>query len=225
MHAKLQSPIAETLASGVRRRLAEEILAGTLPPGARLEEEQLARRLSVSRTPLREALRDLASSGLVELRPHRGAIVVPLDPQRLVDLMEAVGEVDALCAKLAAGRMTDIERQHLRSLQRDGERALKARNRDAYAAYNRQLHDCIALGAHNRTIAETALNLRIRSSPFRRAQLEAEPRMRASHAEHQEVVSAIIDGDAASAYRAMREHIAAAGRASLDRLARHAVAA
>src|SRR6476469_7362469 len=98
----------DTLANQVRRRIADDVLGGRWAPGARLDEVALAESLGVSRTPVREALRDLASSGLVEIRPHRGAIVVAIDDQRLAALMEAVGEIDALCARLAARRMTLI---------------------------------------------------------------------------------------------------------------------
>src|SRR5207248_4167462 len=110
---------------------------GLWPPGTRLDEVQLAERLGASRTPVREALRHLAASGLVEIRPHRGVVVVDVDDDHLADLMEALGEIDALCARLAAHRMGSIERRQLVTLHDAGTRAARKGDREAYASCNR----------------------------------------------------------------------------------------
>ena len=102
-----RSPLRDkvTRAEELRLQLADEIVRGVLPPGAALDETDIARRFSVSRTPVREALRQLVASGLVEARAHRGAVVAQPSLDRLTEMFEAMAELEALCAGLAAERM------------------------------------------------------------------------------------------------------------------------
>ncbi len=86
--------------------IEDEIVTRQLPPGTRLDEVELAQRFAVSRTPIREALIQLASAGLVELRPRRGAIVAQISPQRLMEMFDVMAELEALCGRLAARRIT-----------------------------------------------------------------------------------------------------------------------
>ena len=95
-----------TRAEELRLQLADEIVRGALAPGAALDETEIARRFSVSRTPVREAMRQLAASGLVDARAHRGAVVARPSLERLTGMFEAMAELEALCAGLAAERMT-----------------------------------------------------------------------------------------------------------------------
>src|SRR5213080_3004855 len=105
-----------TRAEELRLQLADEIVRGALAPGSPLDETDIARRFSVSRTPVREALRQLAASGLVDARAHRGAVVARPSPARLTGMFEAMAELEALCAGLAAERMPAAERQALEAL-------------------------------------------------------------------------------------------------------------
>jgi DNA-binding GntR family transcriptional regulator len=91
-----------TRAEELRLQLADEIVRGALAPGAPLDETEIAKRFNVSRTPVREALRQLATSGLVEARAHRGAVVARPSLERLSGMFEAMAELEALCAGLAA---------------------------------------------------------------------------------------------------------------------------
>ena len=102
-----------TLADELRLALADDIVRGLLVPGAALDESELARRFGVSRTPVREAIRQLGASGLVEVRAHRGAVVARPSEERLIGMFEAMAELEALCAGLAAERMTAAERAAL----------------------------------------------------------------------------------------------------------------
>ena len=95
-----------TLAARLRMQLSDEIVRGELAPGITLDEIELARSFQVSRTPVREAIRLLGASGLVEARPHRSAVVARPDKAQLVAMFEALRELEALCAGLAAERMT-----------------------------------------------------------------------------------------------------------------------
>ena len=104
---------------GVRLQLADEIVRGALAPGSALDETDIARRFNVSRTPVREALRQLAASGLVEARAHRGAVVAQPSIERLSGMFEAMAELEALCAGLAAERMMPAERYRLEAIHEE----------------------------------------------------------------------------------------------------------
>src|SRR5579862_1099492 len=106
----------KTLAEELRLQLADEIVRGTLAPGATLDETTLARRFEVSRTPVREAIRLLAASGLVEVRAHRAAVVARPGAEQLSGMFEAMAELEALCAGFAAERMTSSERRGLEDI-------------------------------------------------------------------------------------------------------------
>ena len=187
--------------------MAEAILSGEFAPGYRLDEQLLAQRYEVSRTPVREALRQLATTGLIEIRPRRGAIVTRVTPQQLEELFVAMGELEATCARLAAMSMSPTERRRLQALHDRMGNAERQQDAEAFADDNHLLHTMIYAGAHNGVIEELAVALRRRLSPFRRAQFQLEGRPPRSFAEHDQVVSAIIRGDANAAHAAMLHHV------------------
>ena len=196
-----------TRAERLAGEIADAILAGDLAPGSRLDEAGLAARYGVSRTPVREALRQLAATGLIDAKPRRGASVSHVTSRQLETLFVAMGEIEATCARLAAISMTPIERRRLEALhERMGETA--ARNEEAlYAEANVAFHTMIYAGANNAVISDIATGLRRRLSPFRRAQFRAPGRLTLSHGEHDAVVKAVLRGDAATAHAAMLRHV------------------
>ena len=196
-----------TRAEELRLQLADEIVRGVLAPGAPLDETDIARRFSVSRTPVREALRQLAASGLVEARAHRGAVVARPTIERLTGMFEAMAELEALCAGLAAERMTPVERHKLEAVHEELRVLSHAGNPDRFHEVNERFHNTIYAGAHNTYIGEMTLTTRVRVQPFRRAQFRNLGRLAKSHAEHDRVVVAILRGDRISAASAMRAHI------------------
>jgi DNA-binding GntR family transcriptional regulator len=196
-----------TRAEELRLQLADEIVRGTLAPGAALDETDIARRFSVSRTPVREALRQLAASGLVEARAHRGAVVAQPSIERLGGMFEAMAELEALCAGMAAERMTPAERRRLEAIHEELRVLSHAGDPDRFHAVNEQFHSFIYAGSQNGHIAEITLATRKRVQPFRRAQFRNLGRLAQSHAEHDRVVVAILRGDRVGAASAMRAHI------------------
>lgn len=106
----------ELLSDQIRNALSDEIASGHLRAGTALDEQHLADRFGASRTPVREALRQLAAGGLVEVRPRRGVIVSPMTPERIMDMFETTAEIEALCVRLATHRMTPLEFSHLLEL-------------------------------------------------------------------------------------------------------------
>jgi DNA-binding GntR family transcriptional regulator len=196
-----------TLAGELRLQLADEIVRGVLLPGAPLDETELAARFKVSRTPVREAIRQLAASGLVEARPHRGAVVARPDEERLYGMFEAMGELEALCAGLAAERMTPVDRKAMEEAHEKLRTLIQVGDPQAHHEANEVFHATIYTGAHNSYLADLTLATRTRVQPFRRAQFRNLGRLVKSYAEHDQVVQAILRGDRPTAAMAMRAHI------------------
>jgi DNA-binding GntR family transcriptional regulator len=201
-------PHKVTRAEELRLQLADEIVRGSLRPGTALDETDIARRFSVSRTPVREALRQLVASGLVDARAHRGAVVAQPSIERLTAMFEAMAELEALCAGLAAERMTPPERHRLEAVHEELRVLSHAGNPDRFHEVNERFHNAIYAGSQNGYIAEITLATRVRVQPFRRAQFRNLGRLAKSHAEHDRVVVAILRGDRMGAAAAMRAHIA-----------------
>src|SRR5215216_5285011 len=130
-----------TRAEELRLQLADEIVRGVLPPGSGLDETDIARRFSVSRTPVREALRQLVASGLVEARAHRGAVVAQPSPDRLTEMFEAMAELEALCAGLAAERMPPGDRQKLEAIHEELRVLSHAGNPERFHEVNERFHN------------------------------------------------------------------------------------
>ncbi len=208
-----------TIAARIFHSLAEEIVNGALQPGTKLDEQLLADRFQVSRTPVREALREMGARGLIELIPRRGGVVANIGITELTDMLEAECEVEALCAQLAAQRMSTLEKKQLERMHDQAQRMVAAADQAGYLAQNRKFHDLICAGTHNNTIAGMVRGLRDRLSAFRQAQSGTEKRLEVSHAEHESVVRAILDSDGAGAYAAMRDHNARLSSRVLERLA------
>ena len=99
----------------LRQTIETEIVDGRLAIGARLDETELAERFGVSRTPIREALLQLAMTGLVEIKPRRGAIVSAPDPQLLIAMFETMAEIEAACGRLAARRLVPADEADLKA--------------------------------------------------------------------------------------------------------------
>jgi DNA-binding GntR family transcriptional regulator len=209
--ASAEAPVAgasrRTLAEELRLALADDIVRGLLVPGAALDETELARRFGVSRTPVREAIRQLAASGLVEVRAHRGAVVARPSEDRLLGMFEAMAELEALCAGLAAERMIPAERGQLEVVHRELRALIQSGDPQRYHEANESFHAAIYAGAHNAYLAEMTHATRYRVQPFRRAQFRNLGRLAKSHVEHDRVVLAILRGDREGASGAMREHI------------------
>jgi DNA-binding GntR family transcriptional regulator len=199
--------VGHTRAELACRRIADDILNGIFRPGDRLEELLLAKRYGLSRTPIREALRHLASSGLVHLSPRRGASVSLPDEGTLAELFEVLSELEAACARFAAVRMSPAERAHLALAHKAGLQAAGREDVETYVTCNRDFHRLIYAGAHNRSLLSAVHNMRERVAPFSRAQFRLPGRLVQSHAEHEQVVSAILNSDPARAAEAMRRHV------------------
>lgn len=201
----------------VRESLENAIACGELAPGTRLDETSLASRFGVSRTPVREALQQLATAGLIEMRPRRGAVVATASPERLYEMFEVMAELEAICARLAARRITPEGLARLHAAQADC--AENRANPDAYYDANEYFHQAIYALSGNSFLAEEAAALQKRLRPYRRLQLRVRNRVSTSYAEHESIVAALAAGDGERAAAEMRDHVRVQGERFSDLIA------
>lgn len=206
-------------ADHVREELEQAILTGAYGDGARLDEISLSARFAVSRTPIREALQMLAASGLVELVARRGAFVRHPGFVELVEMFEVMAELESLCGRLAARRLTDAALSHLKEAERSCISALKSGDTDAYYRANEAFHHLLYEASGNSFLIGEAKRLHRRLQPFRRLQLRVRGRMRQSMDEHRNILDALEAGDAETAGRVLRDHVAIQGEKFHDLMA------
>jgi DNA-binding GntR family transcriptional regulator len=203
----------------LRDSIEEMIAVGKLAPGQHLDETELAVAFGVSRTPIRETLIQLASMGLVVIRPRRGAVVAELGPQELLERFEVMSELEAVISRLAARRMSQPEQQALRAAHLACKGAVDANDPEDYYVRNEAFHEAIYAGSHNQFLVGQARGLYRRLRPYRRLQLRVRDRVRNSYAEHEGLVLAILAGDGELAARLAREHVMIQGQRFSDLMA------
>ncbi|KQP11417.1 MAG: GntR family transcriptional regulator [Methylobacterium sp.] len=195
----------------LRQTIETEIVDGRLAIGARLDETELAERFGVSRTPIREALLQLAMTGLVEIKPRRGALVSAPDPQLLIAMFETMAEIEAACGRLAARRLVPADEAALKAALAACGAAAEAQDPERYYEENYVFHTVVYRACRNAFLAEQARLLHRRLAPFRRMQLRARHRLGQSLAEHEAIVAAIVAGDETGASELLRAHVIVQG--------------
>lgn len=213
----MEKTSAANTAHHLRQSIEDAIAWGQRLPGERLDEQQLADEFGVSRTPVREALQQLASAGLVELRPRRGAFVAVPSPERLYQMFEVMAELEAMCARLASRRIAPEGAAELRAAHTQC--AVHQDDPDAYYAANEAFHQVVYRLSGNGFLAEEAMALQKRLKPFRRLQLRVRGRVSTSFAEHEAIVAAIIAGEGEAAAIAIRAHVRVQGERFSDLVA------
>jgi DNA-binding GntR family transcriptional regulator len=203
--------MASSIADTLRLKIEHDILMFKLKPGERLDELRLAERFGTSRTPVREALRQLAAEGLVRIRTHRGAVVSGLSMAELIDMFEMMAIYEGVCARLAANHATPDEMGQIAEAHEAGRVRCEADDFDGYCVANVRFHDAIYRASHNGYLIKQTISIRNRLGAYRRFQLRRNNRLRDSFREHQVVFDAIKSGNAEAADCAMREHINAHG--------------
>lgn len=190
--------------------LRRKILDGEYEQGDRLVEGRISEQLGVSRIPVREALRALASEGLVRIEPRRGATVASVSSQLAEDLVEVRATLESLNARLSAQRRDDAMVERLRKLIDTGRRAAAGNDVDGLVSANAQVHDLIAIGAGNEVLADMTRSLRDRTAllfaPINRG------RAFDNWADHSQILEALVagDGELAALLAARHVHKAAA---------------
>ncbi|MBI1776340.1 MAG: GntR family transcriptional regulator [Proteobacteria bacterium] len=201
----------KTLADDLHRRLEREIVDGKLAPGARLDEQEIASRCGVSRTPVREAFRLLAASGLVELRGRQGVIVRSIGVNRLIEMFQVMAELEGLCARLAARRLTSEQRAKIEEIHRKLQESAETDDPDRFYDVNVAFHEAIYEASRNEYVAEQTRALRNRIGAYRRRVTYMPGRIADTICEHEEVMNAIFAHDCERAHQAMRDHLTLLG--------------
>ena len=209
-----------TLPAAAAERLRELIIEGELPAGTRLNERALCDRLGVSRTPLREAFRLLASEGLIEIQPNRGARVAALSEKDILESFTVLGGLEALSGELACQHATDEEVAEIRALTFEMQACHARQDLPSYYRVNREIHSRINRAAHNQLLSQvySTLNQRVQNLRFR-SNLNSEKWKRAM-GEHIAMVDALARRDGVELGRLMREHLQRKCEAVIEGLAR-----
>ncbi|WP_416370302.1 GntR family transcriptional regulator [Tritonibacter mobilis] len=193
-------------------RLKEDIHSGTLRPGDQLEEANLAARFGVSRTPVREAVRSLVDSGLLEMKSRKGAIVRVLGAKELIDLFEVAAELEGMAARLAAQRLTKESAKQIEAgldMCRD---AAERDDAEAYGQANLAFHKAIHLASGNARLIEQLEQISGHMNPYRSMPYNIRGRLPRSTEEHAEIMAAIFENEAGRADDLMRDHMMLQGQ-------------
>jgi DNA-binding GntR family transcriptional regulator len=203
----------------VVEQLRAMIVHGELQPGARLNERVLCEQLAISRTPLREALKLLATEDLVELLPNRGATVARLDPVRISHALAVMGALEALAGQLACAHATDTAIAEIRALHFEMLATHARRDLDGYFRYNQLIHLKIVEASGNPVLSNTyrQLNASVRRARYM-ANLSKE-RWDAAVREHEAILHALAARDALTLQRLLADHLAHKLSAVMDALA------
>ncbi|MGH8738948.1 MAG: GntR family transcriptional regulator [Burkholderiales bacterium] len=190
-------------------QLRDLIVRGELMPGSRLNERVLSARLGVSRTPLREAIKLLATEGLVHLLPNRGAVAAPIERERIRETLAVMGALESLAGELACAQASDQAVAEIRALHFEMLAMHARRDLDGYFRHNQAIHLKLVEASGNAVLAQTyrQLNANVRRVRYM-ANLSPE-RWDAAVKEHEAILAALAARDAARLKRLLRDHLSA----------------
>lgn len=191
----------------VAERLRQRIFAHEIPPGSWIDEQKLAEQYGISRTPLREALKVLASEGLVELKPRRGCYVTEISRQDLDDIFPLMALLEGRCAFEAAQRARPAEIASLKEIHEQLENAARDGRIDAFFEANQAFHKRVQELSGNRWLLTVIQDLRKVLKLSRLHSLSLEGRLQQSLDEHRAILAAIVGKEATVAERLMHDHL------------------
>jgi DNA-binding GntR family transcriptional regulator len=191
----------------VADRLRELIRSGELEPRARVNELELSDRFGISRTPLREAIKILATEGLLELLPNRGARVASLTEQEIEDTLEVVAGLEATAADLACRRITNAEVEAIAELNQAMVEAWRRRDDVGYYTLNRRIHEAIMAASGNPTLQGIYANLSGRIQRTRYSAQKTPEQWQRAIDEHEQMLALLRARDGERLAAVMREHI------------------
>ncbi|OPY94539.1 transcriptional regulator [Bradyrhizobium sacchari] len=218
-HETLVASPGMTLAESLRQKLEGAIAAGHLEPGSRLDEQEIAQRFGVSRTPVREAFRLMAANNLVELRGRQGATVRSIKAQALIEMFQVMAELEGLCARLAARRVSQAWRTEIGEIHQRLVAAGETGDIDVFYDINQEFHEAIYEASRNSFLADQTRKLRNQVAAYRRRVTRMPNRIVDTVREHEAIMQAILAHDPERAHSAMRDHVSLLGDNLLDFLA------
>ena len=201
----------------VAERLRQRIFAHELTPGTWIDEQKLAEQYGISRTPLREALKVLASEGLVELKPRRGCYVTEISRQDLDDIFPLMAMLEGRCASEAVSRAAPEDIGTLREIHERLELSAREGRIDAFFEANQEFHRKIQELSGNRWLLSVIQDLRKVLKLSRLHSLSLEGRLQQSLEEHRAIMAAMEAGNPAAAESVMQEHLLS-GRSALAKM-------
>ena len=199
---------ADKLISDIRK----EVSSGILKPGDQLEVTALAERFGVSRTPIREAIRTLVESGVLETRPRKGSFVRVLSAKQLLDLFQVAAELEGMACRLAALSLTKENVEAIESGVAKCTQAAEFQNNVEYAMANLDFHTAIHNASGNDWLIEQLRQLQINLNSYRTMPYEIRGRLKKSTDEHKIICDAILSGDGEHACNLMRDHMMLQGK-------------
>ncbi len=202
--------VAKSLEESVYYKLEEEILSGALKKGDTLAEISLSRRLGVSRTPVRGAMHRLAEEGLIEITPNKGAVVIGVNDEDLVNIYKIRMRLEGLASREAAERISGEDKAQLSELVELSEFYLARNDLERLKELDSEFHNLIYRASGNRLLEKTLSELHRNIKTYRRLSLTVPERVILSVKEHREILSAILSGNKEEADRLTFLHIEAA---------------
>ena len=199
---------ADKLISDIRN----EVSSGILKPGDQLEVTALAERFGVSRTPIREAIRTLVESGVLETRPRKGSFIRVLSAKQLLDLFQVAAELEGMACRLAALSLTKENVEAIESGLAKCTQAAEFQNNVEYAMANLDFHTAIHNASGNDWLIEQLRQLQINLNSYRTMPYEIRGRLKKSTDEHKIICDAILSGDGEHACNLMRDHMMLQGK-------------
>ncbi len=187
--------------------LKEQILKGEIQPGTRMMEEEIADAIGVSRTPIREAIRQLEKEGLVSIEPRKGAYVSQLSQKDMIEILEVRQNVEGLAAEYAAIRMSDEAKEKLKETTIKFKEAVAEGNNSEMIKYDTEFHHQIVEGADNKILKKMVEQLQELVLRFRYLHYDEFKRSEQMIEEHAEIAKAILSGDPEAANKAAYVHI------------------
>ena len=207
MTAEIMSIPRAALHEQVAHRLRQMLVENRIQPGAKLNERELSEVLSVSRTPLREAIKMLAAEGLVELLPNRGAIALALNEADVLNTFEVMAGLEAQSGELAAQRITDAELAEVKALHFEMLAAYTRRDLPAYYRLNSAIHTAINTAAKNPVLTTTYKQVNARLQALRFRSNQDEEKWKGAMKEHEQMISALTARDATAMRRVLTSHL------------------
>lgn len=191
----------------IEAALMDDIATGVLRPGERLDEVKLTERFGVSRTPIREALTRLTAQAILVPGEKRGVRVAEYSREELAQIFEAMHEIEATCARIAAQRLSLLSRSEIEAAQSACVTAAESGDMHAYMRANEAFHQTIYRATGNPYIAEIASDFRRRTGPFRAKKFASKDDLIASAKSHEDLIASIFSEDSKAASDGMRAHM------------------
>ena len=201
-------PIGRTaLAVEITNRLRQMILEGVMQPGEKINEKALTTQFGVSRTPLREALKVLAAEGLLDLIPHRGAVITRQSEAEVAEVFQGLAALEGLAGDLAAKVASEADLAQITEMTEQLRRSYAETDRPTYFRINQAIHKAILVASGNDTLVKSheLLAHRVQRARYQ-ANLTPE-RWRAAVEEHEAIAKALSARDTATASRLMQDHL------------------